>query len=117
LIAYSLGNFISAQWERYRNGGALLYVALQKVQQEDGTREVSIQNAGYSLASVYRARDPRRTYYLLPVDQFETDTIFVSSKADRAMGLQFGNDSRLFFKKENKNVDEKPPVQIEEKRK
>jgi poly-gamma-glutamate capsule biosynthesis protein CapA/YwtB (metallophosphatase superfamily) len=110
LIAYSLGNFISAQWERYRNGGALLHIDLQKVRQPDGAGQVSIQNAQYSLASVYRARDPRRSYYLLPVDQFETDTTFVANKIDRAMGLQFRSDSRLLYKKENKNVEEKLPT-------
>ncbi len=30
LVAYSLGNFVSGQRERYRNGGAMVHIDLEK---------------------------------------------------------------------------------------
>jgi len=106
VVAYSLGNFISAQWDRYKNGGALLHIDLEKIMMPDSTSSVIMKDVSYSLAAVYRARDVQRTYYLLPIEQFETDTTFIG-KADRAMGIQFRDDSRVLYKRENKNVEEK----------
>ena len=116
VVAYSLGNFISAQWDRYKNGGALLHIDLEKILMPDSTSSVIMKDVSYSLAAVFRAHDVRRTYYLLPIEQFETDTTFIG-KADRAMGIQFRDDSRMLYKRENKNVEEKklfPPVLLKD---
>src|SRR6478609_10357926 len=42
LLAYSLGNFVSGQRDRYKNGGALLHVTLKKTQGVDSITHVSI---------------------------------------------------------------------------
>jgi poly-gamma-glutamate capsule biosynthesis protein CapA/YwtB (metallophosphatase superfamily) len=107
VVAYSLGNFVSGQRERYRNGGALLHVALQKITMPDSSSRTKISDVSYSLAAVYRGPDARRTYYLLPVDQFENDTTVVRGRIPHDMIVQFHDDSRLLFEKYNVNVKEK----------
>jgi hypothetical protein len=106
LVAYSLGNFVSGQRERYRNGGAMVHIDLEKVIR-DSTSSVRIKNASYSLAAVYREPNVRRTYYILPLQQFENDTTFVKGSGALDMIRQFGSDSRALYKKENKNINEK----------
>jgi poly-gamma-glutamate capsule biosynthesis protein CapA/YwtB (metallophosphatase superfamily) len=107
LVAYSLGNFVSGQRERYRNGGAMVHIDFEKIVQRDSTSSVRMKNVSYSLASVYRAPDARKTYYILPVQQFETDTSFVKGSTALDMIKQFGTDSRALYLKENKNIEEK----------
>ena len=49
LVVYSLGNFVSGQTSRYKNGGAMLFVDLEK---KDSV--TSIVSAEYKLQYVYR---------------------------------------------------------------
>jgi len=107
LVVYSLGNFVSGQRDRYKNGGAMLHVDLQKVFQPDSTTTVTIANASYSLEYVHRADNAQRTYYILPLERFEGDTTFVRNKYGRERMAEFGEDSRLLYGKENKNVTER----------
>ena len=81
LIAYSLGNFVSGQRDRYRNGGALLHVDLEKIVKRDGSTVVAIKEVNYTLTYVHRTQDARKTYQILPVQQFETDTTMMGKKA------------------------------------
>ncbi len=107
LVAYSLGNFVSGQRERYRNGGAMLHVDVRKVKHPDGTSSFSIVDVSYSLDAVYRAPNARKTYHILPVEKFENDTTFVEGKVRHDMIIQFRDDSRLLFGKYNINVPER----------
>ncbi len=66
-----------------------------------------MKDVSYSLASVYREPNVRRTYYILPVQQFENDTTFVKGSGTLDMIRQFGMDSRALYKKENKNINER----------
>ncbi len=109
VIAYSLGNFVSGQRERYRNGGAMIHIDLEKVIQKDSTSNTRMKEVSYSLASIYRAPNIKRTYYILPVQQFESDTTFVKGAASLEMIRLFGADSRALYKKENKNINERTP--------
>ena len=106
LVAYSLGNFVSGQRDRYRNGGTLLYVDLEKILKRDGPPFVAIKDVNYSLAYVHRALDARKTYQILPVRQYEDDTTRLGRKG-RELLIQFGDDARKFYGEENKNVGER----------
>ena len=107
LVAYSLGNFVSAQYDRYKNGGLILYVDLKKIAHPEGKLDVRIDHVTYSLEYVYRAADRRMTYHILPIEQFENDTTVVRRKVARDYMIQFRDDARALFEKENKNVKEK----------
>ncbi|MBY0434352.1 MAG: CapA family protein [Cyclobacteriaceae bacterium] len=107
LVAWSLGNFVSGQRDRYKNGGALLHIDMEKVVHADSNHSVRIKQADYSLDWVYRANDKRRTYRILPVPAFESDTVVVREPAAREALLRFRDDSRMLFDKHNKNVRER----------
>ena len=106
LIAYSLGNFMSGQRDRYRNGGAMLHVDLEKIMKRDGSTVVAIKDVNYTLAYVHRAQDARKTYQILPVQQFEKDTTIMGRKAHELL-IQFRDDTRKFYAEQNKNVGER----------
>jgi poly-gamma-glutamate capsule biosynthesis protein CapA/YwtB (metallophosphatase superfamily) len=106
LIVYSLGNFVSGQRDRYKNGGAMLKVDLMKVVQ-DSVAETRIDSAGYILEWVYRTPDAKKDYYVLPVPSFEQDsTHFIEDEASRLAFKTFVEDSRRLFKKHNVNLEE-----------
>lgn len=109
LVAYSLGNFVSGQRDRYRNGGALLYVDLEKITTPGGS-EVAMKDVQYELEYVHRANDARKTYQILPVNQFENDSISIGKKAHELL-IQFRDDAHTLFQKENRNVVEKRSIQ------
>lgn len=101
VVVYSLGNFVSGQRVRYRNGGAIVEVVVQKSGMTTRVSDVS-----YSLAWVYRASDSRRSFHLVPVGD-GVDTVRVKGNVSRAMMKEFIDDSRSFLEKENVNVREK----------
>ncbi len=107
LIAYSLGNFISGQRPRYRDGGAMLWVDLQKIV-TDTVSTTSIRNAEYELEWVKKSNE---VFTMLPLRYFEGDTLFVKSKTLRDAFTLFTKDSRALLSKNNVMVKEKayPP--------
>jgi len=109
-VVYSLGNFVSAQWERYRNGGAMVHLNMEKITGLSGASVVRIKDAKYSLEWVYREPSGRRTYYILPVGNFENDLMTIQTSLARQTFRQFIDDSRAHYGKENKNVTELPPL-------
>lgn len=106
LVAYSLGNFVSGQRTRYRDGGAMLYVDLEKVSHDSAT-QTRIAGASYQLEWVHR--DSKGNYTILPLPQFEQDSSIVIGAA-RAQLRQFAADSRALFKKFNQNIKEVSPT-------
>lgn len=106
LIAYSLGNFVSGQRDRYKNGGAMLQVSLMKTT-KDSVSTTRIDSAGYILEWVYRTADVKKDYYILPVPSFEQDTTaFIKDEVSRLAFKTFMDDSRKLFKKHNVNLSE-----------
>jgi Bacterial capsule synthesis protein PGA_cap len=106
LVVYSLGNFVSGQRDRYKNGGAMLKVNLMKIVQ-DSVPITTIDSAGYILEWVYRTTDIRKDYYVMPVPSFEQDTTaFIKDEASRLAFKTFIDDSRKLFKKHNINLNE-----------
>lgn len=106
LIAYSLGNFVSGQRDRYKNGGAMLKINLIKTG-SDSVYNTRIDSAGYILEWVYRTADAKKHYYILPVPDFEYDTTaFIKDDASKAALKVFIDDSRKLFKKHNVSLGE-----------
>jgi poly-gamma-glutamate capsule biosynthesis protein CapA/YwtB (metallophosphatase superfamily) len=109
VVVYSLGNFVSGQRDRYKNGGAMARIDLQKVT-TDSTHQTSIISVEYILQYVHR--DAARDYYILPVPTFENDSSgFVKEEAAKAMFKTFVDDSRALFDKHNKNVSERRTIE------
>lgn len=105
LLAYSLGNFVSGQRTRYRDGGAMLTVDLEKVTYANDSAFTKIDSAAYVLAWVYL--DAKKNYTILPAPAFEStqrDTIR-EEKARLAFDT-FLSDSRTLLGKHNRQVAE-----------
>jgi poly-gamma-glutamate capsule biosynthesis protein CapA/YwtB (metallophosphatase superfamily) len=103
VVVYSLGNFVSGQSSRYKNGGGMLYVEMQK---RDSVATIS--KAEYELQYVYR--DAARKYHIIPVRQFESDSTLIAEKAARSSIREFASDSRKLFMEHNLNIGEKPVI-------
>ena len=106
-VAYSLGNYISGQRKRYTDGGAMAYLELEKISFKPDSAVTTIDSAGYYLGWVYRTVDANKDYYLLPVPQVEKESWkYIKDSESNAAFKVFVEDSRLLFKKFNKNVAE-----------
>lgn len=102
LVAYSLGNFVSGQRPRYRDGGAMLWVDLMKVS-DDSTSVTTIRNANYELEWVQKSSE----FVMRPFRYFESDTLFIKDETAQAAMILFAKDSRALFSKHNKNIPER----------
>jgi poly-gamma-glutamate synthesis protein (capsule biosynthesis protein) len=100
LLVYSLGNYISNQRDRYKDGGASITFSLTK---ENGHTEIS--RAGYELTWVWiPVVDGRKHYYIVPVRQAENSVIVTDSASLQKMKL-FINDSRSLYDRWNVGVE------------
>jgi poly-gamma-glutamate capsule biosynthesis protein CapA/YwtB (metallophosphatase superfamily) len=106
LIAWSLGNFISGQRPRYRDGGALLWVDLQKIK-TDSISSTSVRQAEYELEWVQKSNRGKKGFVMLPFRYFETDTAFIEDKMLRGAFEVFKTDARALYAKHNVGVTEK----------
>ncbi len=98
LVVYSLGNFVSNQRNRYKDGGAMFKLVLTK----DSTTK--IKEAGYFLTWVDKVKTKNKAAYTIyPVSKYTGDTITLSTKSLKQMQL-FEKDSKELFKKYNKNI-------------
>jgi poly-gamma-glutamate capsule biosynthesis protein CapA/YwtB (metallophosphatase superfamily) len=104
LVVYSLGNFVSGQRSRYRDGGGMLFVDLIKFK-DSLSSTTRIANAAYELQYVYQ--NARRKYVVLPVLDFENDSLVVREEKANLLLDQFAADSRLLLGKHNVNVGER----------
>lgn len=90
--AYSLGNYISNQRDRYKNGGIMVEVTLVK-----SARGTYLKNIGYVPVWVYKKTTPKASYTLIPGSMDSTaaaDTTLRMAAADRLLMLQFFEDTR-----------------------
>jgi poly-gamma-glutamate capsule biosynthesis protein CapA/YwtB (metallophosphatase superfamily) len=104
-VAYSLGNFISGQRPRYRDGGAMLWIDLNK-QTKDSLSVTSIDNARYELEWVQKSNDARKEFVIMPFRYFEADTTFMNDRLLQQSFEVFKKDSRALYSKHNMNVRE-----------
>lgn len=102
LIVYSLGNFVSNQRDRKKDGGAMIKLNLRK---ENG--KTFIQNAGHILTWVYTPiENGSKKYYILPAAKYENNPDFFDGTTSyNQMGV-FISDSRKLFTEQNKNIGE-----------
>jgi len=98
---FSLGNFISNQRDRYRDGGAMARIVLSK--DEHG---VHINNAGFYLTWVKTEYvGKRKQWTILPAAQYEHDKSSLSVESSQKMKT-FLSDSRSLMDAKNLNVYE-----------
>ncbi|MDD2548573.1 MAG: CapA family protein [Bacteroidales bacterium] len=101
VAVYSLGNFVSNQRPRYRNGGAL--AAINIVKENGKTR---IADAAYALVWVHTPIvNGKKLYRVLPVAEYERRSNFFNSH-DQKLFNQFVTDSRSLLDSENYNFPE-----------
>jgi poly-gamma-glutamate synthesis protein (capsule biosynthesis protein) len=106
LVVYSLGNFVSGQRDRYKNGGAMVRLDFSKTS-TDSTSRATLDSAGYILEWVYRTTDANKKYFVVPVPTFENDTTgFIKDEASRLLFKTFIEDSRKLLKATNLNIPE-----------
>jgi len=105
-VVYSLGNFISGQRPRFRDGGAMVWIDLQKVNKGEST-STSIRQAEYELAWVQKSNMEKKDFVMLPFRYFESDSTFIEDKLLRDAFSVFKKDSRTLYGKHNVNVSEK----------
>jgi poly-gamma-glutamate capsule biosynthesis protein CapA/YwtB (metallophosphatase superfamily) len=104
LVTYSLGNFVSGQRDRYKDGGAMLRVSLTKIL-KDSAAITTIDSAGYILEWVYRTVDTQKKYYILPAPTFENDTTgFIKDEVSKLSFKTFIEDSRKLLNKNNPDL-------------
>ena len=104
LVAYSLGNFVSGQRVRYRDGGMLLEVDLQKAILNDSLSITTINNAGYHLVWVYREASGNRAYKMIPLTLADS---LLNDNSSKEQLKVFADDSRAWLGKHNINVPER----------
>ena len=101
-IVYSLGNYVSNQRDRRKDGGCMVKLILEK--KPEG---VQIVECGYLLTWVYKKlTDNKYDYHVLPCSKFEKDSLFFSNKEDFSKMKVFIDDSRKLFKEHNLSVNE-----------
>ncbi len=109
LVVYSLGNFVSGQRDRYKNGGAMVRIELSK-SGNDSITNTTVDRVQYILQYVHR--DAKRDYVVLPVPSFENDTTeFIKDEISKLSFKTFIEDSRALLDKKNKHVAERRTVE------
>ncbi len=101
-IVYSLGNYVSNQRARTKDGGAMVKLTLTKAD-----KDVKIANAGYYLTWVNKTKENGKDkYQIIPCYKAEENNFEgLSSSSIEKMNI-FTSDSRSLFKSENINVSE-----------
>lgn len=109
LVVYSLGNFVSGQRDRYKNGGTMVRVELEKITM-DSIAHSTIDSVSYVLHYVHR--NAQKKYVLLPVPTFERDTTgLMEDEFSKQAFKTFAEDSRALLDKHNKHVPERKRIE------
>lgn len=96
LVVYSLGNFISNQRDRYRDGGMLFELTVKR---NKYTKKIAVEDAGFYPTWVYIHPSPRK-YYILPAAQYESDSELIRYADDKAKMMQYLEDTRTHMVRE-----------------
>ncbi len=100
LLAYSLGNYVSNQRDRYRDGGAMISFTLSKT-----WNKKTVENPAYHLTWVHTpVEENKKQYYILPVTQFGNDSILEPAVLEKLR--LFAGDARELLESENVNITE-----------
>jgi len=102
IVAYSLGNFISNQNDRYTDSGAMVKISIEK----DEENNVNITNCAYSLVWRYRYyENGKRHYTLIPAYIFDNHPETVQPALQARMKEAF-TDARKLLEKHNLHINE-----------
>lgn len=102
LTAYSLGNFVSNQRDRYKNGGMILRSKIGR-----NGNKVTLKDADYVLAYVHTAQEGSfKHYYVLPDYAYDSLAVDFFNPTERKERDLFFSDSRQLMAKHGKNVNE-----------
>lgn len=102
LTAYSLGNFVSNQRDRYKNGGMILRSTIVR----EG-ESIILKEADYISAYVHTAEEGGfKHYYVLPDYWYDSLDAHFFNAAERAARDLFFSDSRQLMEKHGKNIGE-----------
>jgi len=97
LVLYSLGNFVSAQVDRYKDGGMIFSITLKK---NRFTKAISVTNPSFVPTWVY-VRPKPKTFFILPGNSFENDTTLVNNPISRAQMHQSFQDNRTHLQRDS----------------
>lgn len=101
LIYYSLGNFVSDQRRRYRNGGGMAGIVIAK---KEGKSYIKKQ--GFHLVWVNKhQKEGQSIFEVLPIRSYEDNRSYLKGYAKKKME-EFISDSRTLLQKHNTNVKE-----------
>ena len=101
-IAYSMGNFVSDQRTRKRDGGAIVNLTLIK-----DDMDTHIIGAGYQLTWVYKSFiQSNNRYQVIPCSGYEKISRLMNDSISLKKMKVFISDSRKMLEKSNKNVEE-----------
>jgi len=99
---YSLGNFLSNQRKPKTDGGQMIKLVLEKV-----NNQVFIKESGYYLTWVYTPIiESKKHFYILPCAQFELQPEFFATPNEFDKMKEFIADSRNLLNSQNKGVRE-----------
>jgi len=102
LTVYSMGNYVSNQRDRYKNGGLIVGTTLQK---NEG--QISIKEVHHSFAYVHIKQEiGSKYYYLLPEFNYNVYRPGFLSTSEQASMDQFFADSRKLFSTHSKGTEE-----------
>lgn len=91
-VVYSLGNYVSNQRDRYKNGGIMVEVTLVKT-----ADKTYLKDMAYVPVWVYKKSTPKVSYTLIPGSMDSTagkDTLLHMSTTDQTLMQQFFGDTR-----------------------
>ncbi len=101
-VAWSMGNFVSNQRTRRRDGGAM--IRLDLTSRGDST---IISDAGYVLTWVYTpVEGGKKSFYILPCAQYENRPEFFQSSSHYDTMMVYVRDARRLLDSQNSGISE-----------
>lgn len=108
LTVYSLGNFVSNQRERRKDGGAMFRLSFKKI-----SDQVLISNKEYLLTWVHKYKINNKNHYqILPCTQKKYDKSYFENESHYNKMKIFINDSRKHLNTNNIGINEGDPYPI-----
>jgi poly-gamma-glutamate capsule biosynthesis protein CapA/YwtB (metallophosphatase superfamily) len=102
LVIWSMGNFVSNQRQRRRDGGAMIRLVLTRSREK-----ILITSANYILTWVYTpVENGKRRFYILPCSEYENNAGFFQSSEDYNAMMLFVSDARRLLNSSNRAFTE-----------
>ena len=105
LTVYSLGNFVSNQRERRKDGGVMLRLSFKKT-----NSQIKIRQKDYILTWVHKYKGEDKNHYqILPCTHEKYDSTYFKHSFDFASMTTFIDDSRKQLNNNNLEIQEGSP--------